>query len=165
MSADYHIKKLQSSDWQAFKDIRLEALQLERAVYCASYEEMKDMPDDFWQGRLADDRWAYFALYAGDEVIGLSGIMRNADQPNEAELIASYIRKEHRGNGLSKLFYSARIEWARVNGITNLIISHRESNIASKHANQHFGFQFTHKVSRLWHDGLWEDNVHYELML
>lgn len=161
----YRIEHLLPADWQAFKAIRLEALQLERAVYCASYEEMKDMPDAFWQNRLEETDRAYFDLYSGDELIGLSGIMRNADNMDEAELIASYIRKEHRGKGSSQLFYAARIEWAKANGFKRLIVSHRESNLASKHANQHFGFLYTHSVPKQWHDGQWEENVYYELIL
>lgn len=161
----YNIQHLLPTDWEAFKVIRLEALQAEPAVYAASFDEMKDMPDEFWRTRLADNNWAYFGLYAAEELIGVSGIMRNIDNKDEAELIASYIRKEHRGKGLSQLFYIGRIEWARANGVGRLIISHRESNLASKHANQRFGFQFTHSVPRLWHDGKWEENVYYELLL
>lgn len=165
MTGRYRIQHFSSPDWEAFKTIRLEALQAEPAVYAASYEEMKDMADEFWQNRLADDNWAYFGLYTDDELVGLSGIMRDTGNKDEAELIASYIRNEHRKKGLSQLFYTARIEWARANGVQRLIISHRESNLASKHANQHFGFQFTHSVPRLWHDGKWEENVYYELFL
>ncbi len=160
-----HIRQLVPTDWQGFKAIRLQALQLERAVYCASYEDMKDMPDDFWQERLVDNNFGYFGLYYDNELIGLSGVVRDPAKKHEAEFIASYIRKEHRGNGHSKLFYEARIDWAKANGITHIIISHRESNLASKKANQHFGFQFTHSVPRLWHDGKWEENVYYELFL
>ena len=163
--SSYHILQLLPADWQQFKSIRLEALQLERAVYCASYEDMKDMPDDFWQDRLADSNFGYFGLYNDNELIGLSGVVRDAAKKHEAEFIASYIRKEHREKGHSKLFYEARIEWAKVNSITHIIISHRESNLASGKANQHFGFKFTHSVPRLWHDGKWEANVYYELIL
>jgi RimJ/RimL family protein N-acetyltransferase len=165
MSMNFTTKHLSSEDWQLFRNIRLEALKTEPGVYAASYDEMKDMEDDFWIDRLADSNWAYFGLYDGDKLVGLSGIMRNVDDRDEAELIASYIRKEYRGKGLSKLFYAARIEWARAKGIKKLIISHRESNTASRQANQNFGFRFTHSVPRLWHDGLWEENVYYELIL
>lgn len=165
MPHQHHIRQLLPADWQQFKSIRLEALRVEAAVYAASYGDLKDMPDGFWQERLIDNNFGYFGLYHGDELIGLSGVVCDTAKKHEAEFIASYIRKEHRGKGFSKLFYEARIEWARINGITHIIISHRESNLASKKANQHFGFQFTHSVPRLWHDGKWEENVYYELIL
>jgi RimJ/RimL family protein N-acetyltransferase len=148
-----------------YKAIRLEALQKERAVYCASYEEQSTFPDEHWQDRLKNETCAYFGLYCDDELIGMSGIFRDPHHQDEAELIASYIRQGHRGKGLSRLFYQARIDWAQKAGIKKLVISHRRSNSSSKGANQAFGFTFTHSVPRLWHDGHWEDNVYYELYL
>ncbi|HYD20148.1 MAG TPA: GNAT family N-acetyltransferase [Flavipsychrobacter sp.] len=165
MMRNYSTRQFGPADWQEYKAIRLEALQTERAVYCASYEEQSTFPDELWQERLANVACAYFGLYAGNELIGMSGIMCDPHHEHEAELIASYIRKEYRGKGLSKLFYQARIEWARKAGLKKLVISHRESNASSKYANQGFGFQFTHQVPRHWHDGQWEDNVYYELAL
>lgn len=165
MSAPYTTRQFQATDWRQYKAIRLEALKAEPAVFASSYAEQLLFPDEYWQNRLCDNNCAYFGLYLGDELIGMSGIMCDAHHDREAELIASYIRKEYRGMDVAQLFYKARIEWARKTGIKRLIISHRESNAASRKANQRAGFQYTHRVSRLWHDGEWEDNLYYELLL
>jgi RimJ/RimL family protein N-acetyltransferase len=165
MSAAYTIRQFTTADWQLYKAIRLEALRSEPGVFASSYDQQSEHPDEYWHGRLASKSCAYFGLFADGELVGMTGVMCDEGNINEAELIASYIRPEHRENKLSRLFYQARIEWARATGIERLIISHRESNISSRQANQHFGFQFTHRVLRHWHDGMWEDNLYYELVL
>jgi RimJ/RimL family protein N-acetyltransferase len=165
MDTKYSLRQFVPADWQHYKAIRLEALEKEPGVFCASYAEQSAFPDEHWQQRLSDDRFAYFGLYCEDELIGMSGIACIAGNDEEAELIASYIKQAHRGIGLSGLFYQARIDWAYSRRLKRLFVSHRASNIASKRANQNFGFLFTHSVPRVWPDGAWENNLYYELIL
>ncbi len=63
------------------------------------------------------------------------------------------------------MLYQARLEWAGKRNLKRLIIGHRESNIASKNANQHFGFKYTHQEIRKWPDGSIEPMTYYELNL
>lgn len=143
----------------------MQALQLEAGVFAANYNDVVAKQDDYWRYRLSNEHEAFFGLYFQGVIVGLCGIMLDPDNREQGELIASYIMSAHRCKGLSQLFYEARIDWARRKGVKRLVISHRESNISSGKANQAFGFQFTHSVSRLWNDGCWENNVYYELML
>jgi hypothetical protein len=46
-----------------------------------------------------------------------------------------------------------------------LSVSHRESNIASKAANQHFGFRYSHREACNCLDGTTEDVLYYVLDL
>ena len=60
--------------------------------------------------------------------------------------------------------YKARLEWIRQQpGVEKVIVSHRASNLASKFANQKFGFVQTHVSERTWPDGITEPEFHYEL--
>jgi RimJ/RimL family protein N-acetyltransferase len=62
--------------------------------------------------------------------------------------------------------YKARIKWAKAHPtVERLIVTHRASNLASKFANQKHGFVFTHTHQKIWHDGVLEDEVYYELYL
>lgn len=108
---------------------------------------------------------AYFGLYHGDECIGLTGVVEHKDNPQDTLLIASYIRKEHRGKGLSRMLYEARIVWAKENGYKRAIISHRASNVASKAANQKHGFVYTHAERKIWPDGIADDQLFYQFLL
>ena len=44
-----------------------------------------------------------------------------------------------------------------------VMVEHRASNLANKHAILKQGFVFTHARSKLWPDGQTEDDYHYEL--
>jgi ribosomal-protein-alanine N-acetyltransferase len=164
MPVQYHLKQFQPSDWEQFKAIRLEALQSEPGVFCSSYQQEAERADDHWQQRLANTDCAYFGLYNESDLIGMTGIMPYTEE-GQAELIASYIQTAHRGKGLSALLYKTRIDWAKSKGLKTLIVSHRESNLASQSANRQFGFVYTYTEPRVWHDGAEEDNLYYMLPL
>lgn len=106
-----------------------------------------------------------FGLFADAELIGLTSIIQTEGKPDEAYLTQSYIREEYRRQGLSALLYHARIDWAKARGLGTLTIGHKESNTASKAANQRFGFRFSHRELRHWPDGAAEDKLYYKLRL
>jgi GNAT superfamily N-acetyltransferase len=162
----YSIHRFPPEALPAYKAIRLEALQTEPGFFGNSYDFEAALTDAQWAARLSNASGACFGLYHGDELIGLTGIVvSDPGKPREAYMTQSYIRKEHRGLGLSRLLYEARLAWANEYGIIRLVIGHRESNAASKAANQHFGFHYTHSESRNWPDGHTEDMCYYELYL
>jgi RimJ/RimL family protein N-acetyltransferase len=165
MFDDYHIRQFGESDWEAFKSIRLEALLNERRFFGSNYEREAAFSDEKWQSSVQRTDIAFWGLCFGDELVGMTGILLSEEKPEEAILIASYIKMAHRWKGLSAMFYEVRINWAKINGCRCIIVSHRADNRASKAANQHFGFQFTHKENRLWPDGTKADNIFYKLEL
>jgi RimJ/RimL family protein N-acetyltransferase len=161
----YTIQRFTPANVEAYKAIRLEALQTEPGMYGNSYAMEAAFTDEQWMDRIMKPGQARFGLYAGDELIGLTGIIIEDEEKGDAYMTQSYIRQEHRGQKLSRLLYEARMAWARANGIRRLIISHKATNYASKAANQRFGFCYTHSESRTWPDGSTEDNLFYELIL
>jgi len=163
--ANYSIRQFTIDDIDAYKRIRLEALATEPGMFGNSHAMEAAMPHEDWVNRIVQHGHARFGLYFNDDLIGLTAIIINAENPVEAYMTQSYIRKEHRGKGLSTLLYDARIAWAKAKGVKLLTISHRGSNLASKAANQHYGFVYHHTDSRTWPDGVTEDNVHYTLSI
>ena len=162
----YSLYQFGKQDWMSLKSIRLEALKEEPSVFGSSFEKESLLSDSSWQERLSTRNKAFFGLFPDTgECIGLTGIIREAGRGNSVVLIASYIRKAHRGRGLSKLFYDARIDWAKQNGYGKAIISHRDTNLISKAANQRAGFTFTHWEERVWPDGILAKELFYELCL
>ena len=134
-------------------------------MFASNLAKEEAYPDTRWVESLAKEEMAFFGLYLGEEIVGLTGIILNSHVPGEAVMIASYIREEHRGKGLSDLLDRVRIDWARDKGLTHLTVGHRASNEASRRANQRFGFQYTFTESREWPDGEVEDNLNYRLEL
>jgi L-amino acid N-acyltransferase YncA len=166
MSGNYHLKKFEAADWQDFKIIRLEALQKEPSVFCPSTNEM-ERSDEEWIALLNEERKPVFGLLYNDEIIGLTGLVQDREDPDgdTALCVMSYIRKEHRGKGLSRLLYETRIRAARDLGYKKIRTAHRASNEASKRANQRFNFKVVDQRSRAWPDGGIEDIFIYELLL
>lgn len=161
----YSIRRLGVADLQDFKHIRLEALQQEPAVFSSNYAREAAFPDNTWEQRLLNPGAAFFGLYDGPELIGITGIIANDETGTEAVLIASYIRPGRRGHGLSGLLYQARIDWAKEQGFRRIVVSHRAGNEASRAANQRYGFLHTHAELMQWPDGQWADNIFYVLEL
>ena len=165
-NAEFRLQKLMSADWLLLKQMRLEALLNEKMVFGGSYEEESLRSDDDWKIRLSGGDKAYFSIFDRNQnCIGLTGIFKHKDIEGAAILVASYIRAQYRGLGLSSLLYQARIEWAKENGFKKIIVSHREGNLASKSANQRAGFHYTHSEEKVWPDGQSAQNLFYELNL
>lgn len=137
------LSRLQVKDWRDYQLIRLEALRSDPQFFCPSQDETQFTEAD-WKNRLANPNAAVFGLFVGDSIVGLTAIIRVGNQASStrAELVSSYIRKEFRGLGFSRLFYEARIAWARAQGdITTLVVEHHRSNIPSFRAHQKFSFK------------------------
>lgn len=164
--ATYTIRRLGTSDAAAYKRLRLEALQTEPDKYSMPYATELTMPDAHWLNRVQNERIASFGLYHGDEIVGITAIdASDGSKPQDAYMTQSYIRKAHRGKGLSRMLYDARLAWAKQNNIARLTVAHRRNNIASMRANQHYGFVYTHSIQRHWPDGVEDENLYYELLL
>lgn len=159
----YSIRQFTIAEVEAYKRIRLEALATEPGMFGNSYAMEAALPQEDWINRISLPGNARFGIYCNDELIGLTGIIINDAKPTEAYMTQSYIHKAHRGKGLSAMLYDARIAWAKEKGVKLLTISHRKTNLASKAANQKYGFVYHHTESRTWPDGLTEDNLHYTL--
>ena len=161
-----HLRRLTSDDWQLFRDIRLEALQQGAHVFGSSYAREVEFTESMWRSRLPDDRSAaIWALFDGDECVGLTGAVCDRNDPDVAVFIASYLRPAYRGRKLSALYYQARIAWAKAEGFKVAHISHRSGNDASRGANQKFGFRYTHTEKVIWHDGSDAEECFYILPL
>jgi RimJ/RimL family protein N-acetyltransferase len=165
LPVQYTIRKFLPEEADAYKAIRLEALQTAPGNFGNSYAKELAFDDAVWLERLNNPNSACFGLFADEELIGLTGIFHDPNQPGEAYMTQSFIRAEHRGKRLSRMFYETRIAWAIEKGLTCLLIGHRKSNIASYAANQAFGFKYSHSESRIWPDGVEEEMCYYKLLL
>jgi RimJ/RimL family protein N-acetyltransferase len=160
------LRQLGPDDWEAFRTLRLHALESEPGVFLSSYAREAAFPDSDWRTRLGGRDRAMFGLFDGDAIVGLAGVIMDWNDPRAATavLVASYLLPGYRRRGLSVRFYEARLAWVQAQpGVTRVVVSHRASNDASRRAIQRHGFCETARTSRQWHDGITEDEVVYEL--
>lgn len=90
------------SAWQQYRNIRLEALQKEPAAYSSTYQENVDKPPQYWMDRLQEaveqkNQWLYFAQH-NNTVVGMAGAFT---LNNVIHIIAVYVKKEYRGQGIA----------------------------------------------------------------
>jgi RimJ/RimL family protein N-acetyltransferase len=162
----YVLRQLEASDWQLLKDMRLEALVKEPRVFSGALEEESQRSDSVWQERVTAKDKAYFCLFSPDgECVGLTGVLKHKDQDDAVVFLATYIRKEHRGLGLSALFYKSRINWAKRNNFKKAVISFRDDNFASKAAGERAGFIYKSSESKIYPDNTVGNSLLYELNL
>jgi len=149
--------------------VRLRALKSDPSVFGATYEDKTKMADGEWQTILKNQDEAIFGIFNGAALIGLTAISIHRDDPEkkQALLWGSWLELEYRGRGVSKMMYEARLDWAqRHPTCEKIIVGHRDSNLASKFANQKYGFVYTStEKARRWPDGKVEDLHNYELII
>lgn len=162
------IRQLSENDWRLLRQVRLEALRSDPAVFGANYEAESKLTEKEWRSRLRAADSAIFMLFDDETPVGMTGVSVYRDDPAKRTAIfwGSWLAPAFRRRGLSDLIYKSRIEWAKMHpGIERIIVSHRASNVASKYANQKHGFVFTRTHEKVWTDGKTEDEVCYELKL
>lgn len=162
---EFTIRKFKPEEITEYMAIRLEALQSDPGCFGNPYEKEAAYDTEVWRQRLESPSHACFGLYDGDMLIGLTSIFSATDRPGEGCLTQSYIRRQYRGRKLSAMLYDARIEWAIQAGLSCLVVGHRASNLASKGANQRYGFRYSHRELRHWPDGSDEEMLYYKLEL
>jgi RimJ/RimL family protein N-acetyltransferase len=162
------IRQIKEFDWAELRTIRLLALQSDPAVFGSNYAKESQMTESDWRGWLATNDSGIFLIDVDGKPLGMAGIAIDRTDPTKkrALLWGSWLAPAQRGKGYSHLFYEARITWAKNHPTCEkIIVSHRASNLASKHANQKHSFVWTHNKQKTWPDGTTEDECCYELVL
>ncbi len=165
--SEFKIRQLKPEDWKDYREIRLEALRVNGEFFCPSKDNTKFTEAD-WTNHLENPNSAIFGIYKGSQIVGLTGIVRENNDANatSAQMVMSYIKKEFRGQGLSKMFYDARIAWAKSQSdIKTLVVEHRDDNFASEGAHKKFGFEYVGSSMQAWPDGQSKPALIYQLKI
>lgn len=153
-------------EWPFYKGVRLKALKTDPKVFGSTFAKESLENDDFWKASLLRTDLGVFGVFHFGDVIGMTGLVIDKDDKQAAKLWGSWLEPKWRGKGVSEKMYQARIGWAQKHpDAKKIIVSHRQSNVASKKANQKHGFTFTHATDRTWNDGLAEPELYYHLIL
>jgi GNAT superfamily N-acetyltransferase len=168
-NAPIEIVTLSPNEWQAYRQLRLEALQDSPQAFGTSYQEQLARPDSYWQTRLADaalgeKSWLRFAR-SGGQLVGMMGAFcgRSDDQTvrDEATIIAVYVSPAWRGRGISTLLMQAILDVLKENGIRRAHLGVNGQQAAAVNLYLRFGFVSTSNVTNKMADGL----VHAEYLM
>lgn len=161
------LRRLGPDDWQALRTVRLRALADAPGNFFRSLAEDRAQPDAHWQEMLASPTSALWGAFDGETIVGLTGAFRDRDDPSgrTAAFGMTWLDPVWRGRGVSRLYYDARIAWARAQGFDRIEVGHRACNEPSRRAMLAAGFRQIDRRSHRWPDGTEEDDVIYELVL
>jgi GNAT superfamily N-acetyltransferase len=161
----YTLQHLLPCHWEEYKSIRLRALKTNPKMFGSNYAKESTYSKNDWISLLENGFRGIFALYHDKSVVGLSGVAIRKENPTTAIFFASFIEPTHRGKGLSKLLYEARMEWARQKQCSLITVSHRSGNKISEAAIKSFGFKYTNAEEVNWPDGKRAEELTYVLEL
>ena len=64
-----------------------------------------------WEKEWMNDPAAMFMAVAGDEVIGVAGLLLDSDRPNRAEVAYTAVRREWRGKSVASTLKRTSMAW------------------------------------------------------
>lgn len=97
---------------------------------------------DEWDKEWINDPAAMFVAVAGDEVIGVAGLMLDSDRPERAEVAYTAVRREWRGRSVAATLKRTSMAWAADHGITEIYTWTQRGNDAMRRLNEHLGFTY-----------------------
>ena len=132
------VRETVGDDWQALRDIRLEALRDAPEAFGSSYEREALGSDAHWHDRIARGGTFLVFIPEASAPAGLAGGYR--EDPDIMELVSMYVRPQARGRGVGEALVAAVARWAEANGAKSLHLWVTETNAPARLLYQRLGF-------------------------
>ncbi len=132
--------------WKEYRELRLRALREDPEAFSSVYATARDLPDDFWQGRLAkalqgEKEWLLFGRDQG-RLVGMIGAFVEEGSPDTATIVSVYVPKEERGKGISRrLMEEMLMLLSEKPGLRKARLAVNVSQLAAVRLYEKFGFQ------------------------
>jgi mycothiol synthase len=82
-----------------------------------------------------------FVACAGDEIVGLAGLLHDEDNPWRAEHALTAVRRDWRSRGVASALKRVTIAWAARSGIRELYTWTQEGNAEMRRLNERLGYR------------------------
>lgn len=128
-------------DWQAMRDIRLEALRDAPDAFASTYDRETAFEAAEWHQRATRDG-SFLAFIPGlAEPAGLVGGFEQ--EPGVAELVSMFVRSQARGHGVGEALIDAVAAWARNRNAASVHLWVTETNKPAIRLYERCGFTVT----------------------
>jgi RimJ/RimL family protein N-acetyltransferase len=137
---DFEVRRLREADAEAYRAIRLEALEHYPEAFQATYESAADLPLEAYVQRL--ERYGLFGGFIAGELAGFVGFHRftNPKISHKAILWGMYVREAARGTGVAEAMVEAVLDHAR-GKVEQILISVITNNERARHFYEKMGFE------------------------
>ena len=146
MMADaYVIRRLQPQEWQAYRAIRLRALEEAPDAFCATLAEAQAWDIGEWAARL--ERAATsgidcpLAAEQDGAPVGLLWAKVDADHPDRVNLFQVWVAPECRGRGVASALLDEALAWARARGARAVHLGVNRANTHVVRLYERAGFE------------------------
>jgi GNAT superfamily N-acetyltransferase len=93
----------------------------------------------WWRQWLPSDEWAFVALDRG-EIVGMAGLIDDADRPDRAENALTAVRRDRRGRGIARALKRRTLRCAAERGLTEVYTWTQTGNEAMQALNRSLGY-------------------------
>ena len=128
------------TDWQALREIRLQALRDAPYAFSSTHAREAAFADDEWHRRATRDG-SFLAFLPEVSPAGLGGGYLAA--PDKAELVGMYVRPQARGRGVGEAIIEAVAGWAIQQGAATMHLWVTETNKPARMLYERCGFTVT----------------------
>jgi mycothiol synthase len=121
---------------------------LPRLYHELAVEAFEDMPTprkveitlEQWESEWITWPEATFVVLDGDAILGVAGLIRDADHPHRAENALTSVRRDSRGRGLARVLKEITIAWASEHGIREVYTWTQTGNENMQEVNRRLGY-------------------------
>jgi GNAT superfamily N-acetyltransferase len=130
-------------DWQAMREIRLQALRDAPDAFGSTYARDAAFDPAEWQRRATRDG-SFFAFLPDTEQAGPAGLAGGyQEEPGVVELISMFVRPQARGHGVGEALVDAVAAWARNRNAASVHLWVTETNKPAIRLYERCGFTIT----------------------
>jgi len=152
-------RPLNADDVEAYKKLRLHALDTELKKPSETFEQEQKFSDQQWIERCTEtpDR-CLFGLFDNDRLVGmlLSKKWEGDKSGHTAYWGHAYIHPNYRGHGEGKPLYELREKWSTEHGFNRAVFSFLDQNRRSMEIHIKRGAKYMYTEHIKCHDGLTE---------
>jgi len=137
------VRETVADDWQALRDIRLEALRDAPTAFGSTYEQETERGEAHWRDRIARGGTflAFVPEVSATEPAGLIGGYQ--EDPVTVELVSMYVRPRARGRCVGEALVAAVIDWAGQRNAAAVRLWVTETNAPALALYERCGFALT----------------------
>lgn len=139
------IRKMVKADAEAYRELRLKALQTNPEAFGSSYVESVKQPLEFFRNRISepDSDNVIYVAEEDDKLIGMIGFLRyeRIKMKHRADIWGVYVDVPARGKGVARQLMQHIIDHARqIKGLRQILLGVVTSNTRALRLYESFGF-------------------------